>query len=248
MTYRNVIAVCLLAAAGCQVRGSSIESTPTAHYLANAGVLITNGETKVVFDPLFRNDFGSYQLLPEAIERALFAGDPPFDGLDAVLISHYHEDHFSAVDILRLMDAQPALQLYAPAQAVSGMKAIATDHHRAVFARVSEISLEYKEDPVTIEAGDLIVDAVRIPHSGWPSARTDVENIAFRSRSTERRPSSTWVTPIPATSTTPTTTRIGRRAPPTSRSRPIGILAPTRAATSSRTGCARRIPWGCTCR
>ena len=33
-------------------------------YLANARVLVTHGDTKVVFDPLFRNDFGQY-VLPE---------------------------------------------------------------------------------------------------------------------------------------------------------------------------------------
>ena len=68
--------------------------SPTAQYLANAAVLVTNGGTKVVFDPLFRNDFGSYERVPASMERALFAGEPPFDGLDAVFISHYHEDHF----------------------------------------------------------------------------------------------------------------------------------------------------------
>ena len=47
----------------------------TAQYLANAAVLVTNRGTKVVFDPLFRNDFGSYERVPEAMERALFAGE-----------------------------------------------------------------------------------------------------------------------------------------------------------------------------
>ena len=156
------------------------ESVAKAHYLANAGVLIASGDTKVVFDPLFRNDFGAYQLLPESLERALFAGEPPFDGIDAVLISHYHEDHFSAVDILRLLEERPEIQLYAPTQAMAEMRSIAGDRYRPVLDRVHEIALEYKDAPVTIEAGELLIEAVRIPHSGWPDARTDVENIAFR--------------------------------------------------------------------
>ena len=83
--------------------------SPTAQYLANAAMLVTNGGSKVVFDPLFRNDFGTYERVPEPMERALFAGAPPFDGLDAVFVSHYHEDHFSAVDVLRLLEARPDL-------------------------------------------------------------------------------------------------------------------------------------------
>jgi glyoxylase-like metal-dependent hydrolase (beta-lactamase superfamily II) len=76
----------------------------TAQYLANAAVLLTDGATKVVFDPLFRNDFGMYERPPDTMERALFAGTAPFDGLDAVFVSHHHEDHFSAADVLRLLE------------------------------------------------------------------------------------------------------------------------------------------------
>ena len=58
-----------------------------ANYMANEGLMVVQGETKVVFDPLFRNSYGHYQLLPKAMEEALFAGAPPIDGIDAILIS-----------------------------------------------------------------------------------------------------------------------------------------------------------------
>ncbi|MBP7777573.1 MAG: MBL fold metallo-hydrolase [Acidobacteria bacterium] len=152
----------------------------TARYLANAAVLVTSGATKAVFDPLYRNDFGRYELVPDEMERALFAGDPPFDGLDAVFISHHHEDHFSAIDVLRLLEARPSLRLYAPAQAVEGIREIAADRLDAVMDRVHAIALEYRDAPVTLEHGTLLVEAVRIPHSGWPERQQQVENIAFR--------------------------------------------------------------------
>jgi L-ascorbate metabolism protein UlaG (beta-lactamase superfamily) len=152
----------------------------TAQYLANAAILVTSGGTKVVFDPLFRNDFGSYERVPASMERALFAGEPPFDGLDAVFVSHYHEDHFSAEDVLRLLEARPELRLYAPAQAVAGMREIASTRLDAVIARVNAIALQYQDAPVALQHGTLIVEAVRIPHSGWPTRQQQVENIAFR--------------------------------------------------------------------
>ena len=43
-----------------------------AQYLANEGLMVTHGDTKVVFDPLFRNSYGHYQLLPRDMEEALF--------------------------------------------------------------------------------------------------------------------------------------------------------------------------------
>src|SRR5262245_44161225 len=140
-------------AAGCKTRGDSsppLESGAKAHYLANEGVLIVSGETRIVFDPLFRNGFDTYRLLPPELERALFAGAPPFTGLDAVFISHYHEDHFSPADILRLLRERPEIRLYAPAQAVNEIRKLAPDAND-VFSRVTEIRLAYKDAPFTVE-------------------------------------------------------------------------------------------------
>jgi L-ascorbate metabolism protein UlaG (beta-lactamase superfamily) len=110
----------------------------------------------------------------------MFAGEPPFDGLDAVFVSHYHEDHFSAVDVLRLLEARPGLRLYAPAQAVAGMREVDSRRLDAVMDRVSAIALAYRDAPVSLEHGALHVEAVRVPHAGWPARQQQVENIAFR--------------------------------------------------------------------
>jgi len=166
------------AAAGAQRRTPA--GGATAQYLANAAVLVTDGATTVVFDPLFRNDFGMYERLPDTTERALFAGTAPFDGLDAVFVSHYHEDHFSAEDVLRLLEARPDLQLYAPAQAVAGMRDVAAARLDAVNDRVHAVALQYRDEPVTLQHGTLLVEAVRVPHSGWPARQQQVENLAFR--------------------------------------------------------------------
>jgi len=152
----------------------------TAQYVANASVVVTHGDTKVVFDPLFRNDFGQYALVPAQVERALFDGTAPFDGLDAVFVSHYHEDHFSAVDVLRLLEVRPALRLFAPAQAVAGMREVSASRLAAVASRVHAITLAYRDAPVTLDQGALVVEAVRIPHSGWPTRQQDTQNLAFR--------------------------------------------------------------------
>lgn len=175
-------AVAIARAAANQPAGARAEApvTSTAQYVANASVLVTHGDTKVVFDPLFRNDFGQYRLVAPQTERALFEGTAPFDGLDAVFVSHYHEDHFSAADVLRLLEARPALRLFAPAQAVAGMREISADRLAAVASRVHAIALAYRDAPVTVTQGALVVEAVRIPHSGWPTRQQNTENLAFR--------------------------------------------------------------------
>lgn len=157
------------------------ENSPsTAKYLANEGLMVTHGDTKVVFDPLFRNSYGHYQLLPKDMEEALFAGTPPFDGIDAVFISHYHGDHFSPEDVLRLLKLQPRIHLYAPGQAVEGLRQVSSAGDGDIFERVTAVELAYKDAPVHFEMNGLKIGAVRIPHSGWPTGRLDVANISWR--------------------------------------------------------------------
>lgn len=151
-----------------------------AHYMANEGMMVVHGDTKVVFDPLFQNSYGRYQMLPKDMEEALFAGEPPFDGIDAVFISHYHGDHFSPEDVLRLLREQPGIHLYAPSQAVDGLREVAGTDDEGIFARVTPVKLAYKDAPVSLEMQGIKIGAVRIPHSGWPTGRLDVENISWR--------------------------------------------------------------------
>ena len=151
-----------------------------AHYMANEGLMVVNGDTKILFDPLFRNDYGQYMLLPADMEEALFAGAAPFDGIDAVFVSHHHGDHFSPVDMIRLLREQPNVRLYAPNQAVIAMRSESSNSDAAIFERVTGVSLEYKDAPVTLDMDGMLIEAVRIPHSGWPTGRLDIENIVWR--------------------------------------------------------------------
>ncbi len=149
-------------------------------YIANEGVMVWEGDTKILFDPLYENAFGRYQLVPDRVREAIFAGDPPYDGVTAVFVSHHHGDHFSAADILRLLRERGDIHFYAPAQAVAAVIALTGDRDQAVRDRMTGLDLEYGDTPVNITAGDLVIDAAHVPHTGWPTARTDVQNIAFR--------------------------------------------------------------------
>lgn len=151
-----------------------------AHYMANEALMVVHGDTKVMFDPIYKNSYDNYMLLPEAMEAALFAGEAPYDGLDAIFISHYHGDHFTPEDVLRFMNARPNVDLYAPSQAVVALRTIATDADQEIFDRVKSVELEYKDSPVTLNVDNLEIEAIRIPHSGWPTGRLDIANIVWR--------------------------------------------------------------------
>ena len=152
----------------------------TVQYLANEGLMVSHGDTKILFDPLFDNGYGRYQLVPSPMVAAIFAGERPYDGVDAVFVSHFHGDHFSAPDMLRLLQERRKIQLYAPAQAVAEIRKIGTEEDEDIFERVTTFDLAYGDAPVFVRKENLLIEALHVPHSGWPTARTDVQNIAFR--------------------------------------------------------------------
>jgi L-ascorbate metabolism protein UlaG (beta-lactamase superfamily) len=160
--------------------GTTFGEESVAHYMANEGLMVVHGDTKVMFDPLYNQSYGSYIMLPEQMRAALFAGAAPYDGLDAIFISHQHGDHFTAEDVLSFMLARDEVELYAPGQAVIALRAIAGPDQQAIFSRVHGVDLEYKDAPVIMVVDNLTIEAVRIPHSGWPTGRLDISNLAWR--------------------------------------------------------------------
>lgn len=175
---RRAIALAFMVCLSLSFGPQAVADDLHAHYLANAGVMIRQGGTTVLFDPLFRNDYGQYERVPAEVERALFEGKPPFEDIDAVFVSHYHGDHFDPAVMLAFLTARTDIRLYGPAQAISAIVSQGADD--SVTARMTSVNLAYGDTPQSFDANDIHVDAVRIPHSGWPDRRTEIENIAWR--------------------------------------------------------------------
>jgi L-ascorbate metabolism protein UlaG (beta-lactamase superfamily) len=146
-------------------------------YVANEAVLITNGDKKVLFDPFFHQAFGIYQLVPQDTKQAIFNGVPPFDNITAIIISHAHNDHFDADEVLKYLQQYPNTKLIAPQQAVTEL--IALSAAKQILPQVTSVKLAFNQAPKTLEVAGLLIDAVRIPHAGWPG-RADIENLVFR--------------------------------------------------------------------
>ena len=158
---------------------ASAHPDPSAEttYLGNEGIMVTDGETKILFDPLYPNGFGTYQMVPEAMRTELMAGSPPYDNVDAIFISHMHPDHFSVGEIITYLQTHEQVRVFAPAQAVDWMRQETDDE--AIFERVTAIGLERLDAPFSFKHNDLAIDVVRIPHGGWPS-RSEVSNLVWR--------------------------------------------------------------------
>jgi L-ascorbate metabolism protein UlaG (beta-lactamase superfamily) len=171
---------CLLLCSFPPWAAAAEDLAPRALYIANMGAMIERGDTKILFDPLFHYDPDIYDRVPAEIEAALLAGIEPWDGIDAVFISHHHADHFDPATILALLNAQPTIELFGPEQAAAAIRKLVVDPADPVLKRVHGLSLENGLAATDIVFGPLLVEAVRIRHSGWPDYHADVENIVFR--------------------------------------------------------------------
>ncbi len=150
-----------------------------ARYIANEGVLVADGDVKILFDPLFQTSFDIYRTPSDEQRTAMLGGEAPYDGVAAVFISHAHGDHFSADDVNAYLAAQKEVRLVAPRAAVDMLQA-ARGWREDFTKRILPLDLDYEDAAVTLDIGETIeVDAVFIPHAGWPRTR-DVQNIVYR--------------------------------------------------------------------
>ena len=175
------LAVTLLFLFVSRVAVSHDNHTSSATYLGNAAILVQDESTKLLFDPFFHKDFSIYQLVPEDIRQAIFQGASPYNNINFVFISHAHDDHFSAIDLLNYLKRHSKVQLVAPKQAIDQLMALSefSDNDKSLMPRLHAVPLGYGDMAWSKTINNTHVSAVRIPHAGWPS-RAEVENLVFR--------------------------------------------------------------------
>jgi len=160
-----------------KVQSVAAQDAGEVMYLGNTGLWVSHGQLQVMFDPFFHNHYGQYQLVPESIRQDIFAGKAPFDAVEMILISHAHEDHFDAGDLLKYLTAHKQTRLLAPQQAIEQLQKLSG--YANIQSQVLGFGLHKGDEPVSHEIDGIRVEAVRIPHAGWP-ARAEVANLVYR--------------------------------------------------------------------
>jgi glyoxylase-like metal-dependent hydrolase (beta-lactamase superfamily II) len=109
---------CLLIAAVINIQPET-QDPLVLNYVANMGVLLSSGDSKVLIDTLFDKTHPSSRTpAPETIE-SIMKGEQPFKDVDLVLVTHNHPDHFDAALAVRYLEIRPEPILVAPADAAS---------------------------------------------------------------------------------------------------------------------------------
>lgn len=145
-------------------------------YIANEGVMLVAGGKTVLIDALFRDGVSGYETIGNSMQDALERGTGPFEGVELVLASHHHPDHFDPMSVLRHLTNNPAARFVSTRQAAALLEATISDESRdaavtwtdgadptAAMARVSGVWPEEGRDTV-VSLGDIELRVLNLHH------------------------------------------------------------------------------------
>jgi L-ascorbate metabolism protein UlaG (beta-lactamase superfamily) len=102
-------------------------------HLANEGFLLSAGGTKVLVDALFRDGLPEYARVAGAGREALETARGAFAGVDAVLITHVHRDHFHPLAVARHLESAGDAVALGPRQAADSL-----ERHAPQWPRIAD--------------------------------------------------------------------------------------------------------------
>lgn len=163
-----------LAIAACLLHQPGAAATePAIRYVANAGMLVTVDGHDVLVDAPIREGIAPYPTSPPADRLRLETARPPYDAVAAVLITHWHEDHFSPEAVAAHLTANPR------AIAISSPEVIGRLRNAAPHLPASRLRA-YLPAPgrsVTVTVGGLSIRVLRIRHN--PARRLPEQHVGF---------------------------------------------------------------------
>ena len=138
-------------------------------YVASSGFLIWAGDKKVLVDALFDGFPGAYAP-PPVVQQPLLDGKAPFDGIDLVLATHRHADHFTANAVTRCLRSSPRAAFVAPADAARQVTGFAG---RVYPVEVAEGQRTH------LEVNGIGIDAMPLSHGVPPPGATGIVNLGY---------------------------------------------------------------------
>lgn len=108
-------------------------------YVANEGFLIEAAGKKVLIDSLFENGFGIFAQPSAALQDQMTQGRSPFAKIDLILITHRHDDHFSAKLVAECLRNNPGCRFMADRQVVDLLRK--TEGFSRIQNQVRELAL-----------------------------------------------------------------------------------------------------------
>jgi len=142
-------------------------------YVANSGMLVTVSGRRFLIDAPIREGLAPYAT-SSAAERALLEGArEPYDRVDAILITHWHEDHFSPEAIAAHLTSNPRSMLVSSPEVIDRVRAVSTGVPASQLRGV----LPAPGAAERIDVGGVPIRVLRIRHN--PARRLPEQHVGF---------------------------------------------------------------------
>lgn len=149
-------------------------STPVSvRYVANAGVLVEMAGARVLIDAPVREGIPPYATSSPDERTRLERAQPPYADVDAILVTHWHEDHFSAEAVAVHLASNPRAVLVSSPEVVARVRAVGPHLDLTRLRDVLPAPGAWER----VHVGPLTVRVLRVRHN--PTRRLPQQHVAF---------------------------------------------------------------------
>ena len=152
---------------------ASLSEGVPVRYVANSGMLVTLSARRFLIDAPIREGLSPYATSSTAERDLLEGGRGPYADVDAILITHWHEDHFSPEAVAAHLSANPRSTVVSSPEVIERVRAVAprlpASQLRAVLPAPGAAEL--------IDVGGVPIRVLRIRHN--PSRRLPEQHVGF---------------------------------------------------------------------
>jgi L-ascorbate metabolism protein UlaG (beta-lactamase superfamily) len=148
-------------------------SATVVRYVANAGMLVSVDGHDFLIDAPIRDGIAPYPTSAPDQRRRLESALPPYDRVEAILVTHWHEDHFSPEAIAAHLAANPRATVISAPEVVNRIRDAAPQIPASRFLP----SLPAPGQAATARVGDVAVRVLRIRHN--PTRRLPEQHVGF---------------------------------------------------------------------
>lgn len=159
----------LLAGLCALALGGAVQADITVTQLANAGVILSDGETRVMIDGMVVEPYAIYGGLPKTAVADLLDARGDFADIDIALVSHRHHEHNQPAFACDFLQASTSVVLYSSEQVIGLVREFC---RRFVLSspRVQTIDPQYGQ-PHVIEQEGVRVTVFPLSHGTRKYAR-----------------------------------------------------------------------------
>jgi len=153
----------------------NVFSRNTLTYIANAGVMISLKNTKIIIDGVVEKLDGKYRNPEDDFSEKLILDKEPYHNIDYVFTTHSHKDHITPYVANEFMRRNRHVKFIGPTAVTRFIKS-ERNFNEVLSPQIFTVSLKPHKS-VDVTMGDMSFTAYRLPHDG--THHSTLENIAY---------------------------------------------------------------------